>query len=1062
MQAIVYESSSVESITFVNDETYPWVYSDGYLRSTNTTEGSKAELSFTYTSSYTTQVRFEWTNFDTWYHDGQYYVDGVYRAENTDTRIVAQQFYLPAGTHVITFRDTLRTSGNSNPVLGIRNIRVLEVLPLENVVVAEGSMPLTFENNSEYPWVILSDNYVQSGNGLAKDTKSSFSTTFTITEPSMLSYDFMAYYEPKPSDYTTDYFQKLTTYINDDELYCDYGASEFTNRSVILAPGTYTVRWEFWRRDWPDEAFLSNVRNISVSSHWTEVELEYAGTLGVEVLYQHDVLADVRALKVKGNMNNADWETLKQMINLSGLDLSEASFTSIPEEEFNERTSLNYLVLPEGLRTIGRKAFAKTRLRQLCIPSTVTTLGNEAFRESLSYYITFAANSQLKFIKESCFVGSGLKSIALPNSVDSIESYCFENCRSLDSLTLSDAIRTLPWSVARGCTTMTYLHLPLQVQTIKGSAFSDLYKLKHLELPESLRTIESYAFSSNRSLDSVILPIKVTRLDYHIFADCDSLRYVKLPSSAAVNYDNTFRNCPSIRTIECLSATPPSIYNDPFSSGPDKNSITLRVPPISVVAYKLDPYWYQFGTIVEGEDPDYWDIRGELMLTNNRRFNGSPYVELNGNLLVSGSAPMTMSKFVYHCSKTNSGVLINSSPAMSADTAYTDYTIEQENRWYFVSPIYDVDLLNTIHRNGSQFVFRRYDAASRAAQGTGNSWQNVTDGVLHQGQGYILQSNGKGIIHMPSLNHTDSLLFRHEDVEMLLQTHVSENIANENWNFIGNPYPAYYDIWYMDFTAPITVWDGDNYRAYSLVDDEYALRPMEAFFVQKPEAVDRIIFHKEGRQFTSTVSHSDANYAPCRAAQNADRRVYNLLLTAPDGMEDRTRVVLNEAASTAYELSCDAAKFMSMNPSCPQLFTLDLNGNRLAINERPLSDGTVQLGVILPQTGEYTFAAVATPDITLIDHQTGVSHDLHASPYTFAVDMTGEDTGRFSLLFGSRPVPSGIEDAEAQNNLSGCVYTLDGKVAAYLTGTNDIHSLHLPAGVYMVRAGNSYTKIVVR
>ena len=57
----------------------------------------------------------------------------------------------------------------------------------------------------------------------------------------------------------------------------------------------------------------------------------------------------------------------------------------------------------------------------------------------------------------------------------------------------------------------------------------------------------------------------------------------------------------------------------------------------------------------------------------------------------------------------------------------------------------------------------------------------------------------------------------------------------------------------MDFTAPITVWTGSTYKAYSIVDDNYVLRPMESFFVQKPDEIDNIIFHKEGRQFTSSA-----------------------------------------------------------------------------------------------------------------------------------------------------------------------------------------------------------------
>lgn len=1065
-QAVLHETASVDTVIFINDETYPWEFNGSYITSTNkSVNKSKSEFSFTYTSSYQTQVQFSWINYYTSYHSLQCYVDGAFLEENTSNSASSKQFFLPAGTHVVTFRDSVFSTGSYNRTSGIRNIRVLEVRPLETAVLADGSMPLTFQNETTYPWIILSDGSIRNGNYGYASSVSSFSTTFTITEPSLLSFDCIAKTDNSTSSTSTTY-HKLTTYINEDVIWEENGVSSYANRSVLLSPGTYTVKWRDWTGSSTNQQ-TSSIRNISLTSEWTEVELEYAGTLGVEVLYKHDVLADVRCLKVKGNLNSTDWEYIKQMTGLRGLDLSEASFTNIPAKQFQNRSTLNYLVLPEGVQTIGEYAFAGTKLRQLHIPSTVTSIGNYAFNQCLIYNITFAAGSQLQSFGNDCFRQSNLKRIEMPNTVTSIGSECFYQCALLDTLIFSDAIATLPNSVCCECSKLSYVHFPQNLNSIGTYCFENAYKLNNIDLPESLCTIGNYAFESCTSLDTLRLPIKLSSMGYHVFESCTSLKYIELPSSASIGYDYTFYYCTAVNTVICPSATPPSISNDPFASASAKSTITLQVPSVSVVSYKLDPYWYKFGTIIEGEDPNYWDIRSELMLTNNRRMNGKPDIDIRrgASLMVGGAAPMPVRSLMLECSGSTSAALVNSCPFMTADSAYTDYYINDYGKWYFLSPIYDVDLLNAYHGNNSQYVFRRYNAANRASNGTGSSWQNVTDGVLHQGQGYILQSNGTGWMHMPALNHSDTLLFRTEDVEVPLQTYVSENVANESWNFIGNPYPAYYDIWYMDFTAPITVWTGSTYKAYSLADDNYALRPMEAFFVQKPETVDKIIFHKEGRQTTTSISHSNTSEAPARrnVLQNTNRKVYNLSLMASDGMADETRVVINDAASIEYELSCDASKFISMDANCPQLYTLDLDGNRLAINERPLADGMVSLGVQLPSTGEYTFAAVATQDITLIDNQLGISHDLHAAPYTFTSDMEGENITRFSLLFGSRPVMTGLDNIDSQAGESGSyIYTLDGRVAGYISGTTDIHTLSLPTGVYMVRAGKEYTKIVVR
>ena len=66
--------------------------------------------------------------------------------------------------------------------------------------------------------------------------------------------------------------------------------------------------------------------------------------------------------------------------------------------------------------------------------------------------------------------------------------------------------------------------------------------------------------------------------------------------------------------------------------------------------------------------------------------------------------------------------------------------------------------------------------------------------------------------------------------------------------------------------------------------------------------------------------------------------------------------MLNDEASAGYDLSCDASKFMSMDVTVPQLYTIGADGTTYAINERPLSDGRVRLGLYLPQDGAYTLS----------------------------------------------------------------------------------------------------------
>ena len=112
----------------------------------------------------------------------------------------------------------------------------------------------------------------------------------------------------------------------------------------------------------------------------------------------------------------------------------------------------------------------------------------------------------------------------------------------------------------------------------------------------------------------------------------------------------------------------------------------------------------------------------------------------------------------------------------------------------------------------------------------------------------------------------------------------------------------------MDYTSPITIWDTCNrtYTAVSTEDDNYILSPMQAFFIQKPVEMKEISFSAEGRQLNATVRQRTTT----RSTVSPNRTVFNFTLN-DDTYTDRTRVVINPEASMDYEMSRDAAKFMS-------------------------------------------------------------------------------------------------------------------------------------------------------
>lgn len=1040
-------------IVWTNDETYPWTINGATAKSGNKSiSNSKSSLTFSYSSQSKTQLTFDWGNNDADYHSLLLYIDGVNKASKTSSSSSTSRFFIPEGNHVVEFRDTIWNGVSSwNQTSYVSRLSITEILPIENSVLSDRSQKISFSNDDIWPWTI-EDGYIQSSNYGFKNSVSTFSTDFTITEPSKFSFWSSTYYydSNNNSQTSSSYYYNSSkdyhrfTFTINDEPYLTRRTYGSGITSLLLEPGDYHLEWTEDIADGSYYNFKTQVKNIELSSDWVEVDLSTSpGSLGVEVLYLVDVLSDVELLKVSGVMNATDWATIKQMSNLIALDLTDAKFDAVPEYAFNGLSKLSNVKLPEGLKTIEQYAFKGTQILSIDIPSTVTSIGKMAFSGTRIKSVTFRENSQLTRINDGAFYNcTSLREMFIPNTVTYVGNAAFYGCTSLRTIEFPDAITIINDYTCSDCFALTSLHLPKNLQTIGYYSFNNTPNLTKFEIPSTVDRIKDYAFYNN-GLDSLSLPITLRYLHQYSFANCKNLKYVEMPSyleqgSSHMTYyyvgsDNVysssrtmyygyylnFENCTALESVVCRSATPPSIANDPFSSGPSKSKVTLAVPSFAVVNYKLDPYWMQFGTITEGDDVDYWKITSNLALTNNRRMQGTPDIDLyyDGKFIVGGNAPMPVGQFNYYVSESNPGCLVNNCPAMTADAVNTQFSVSA-NTWYFFCPIHDVDLSKVSHSANASFVFRFYDADSRAEKGTGSSWKNVTDNTLHAGQGYIFHCNAAGTLTLPADAEGRALMFAYGDVTKNLEEHVAETTANHNWNYVGNPYPAFYDIYYMDFTAPITVWTGSTYKAYSIVDDQFALRPMQPFFVQKPDEVDAITFHKEGRQMTSTIDRPSYSVHRVERATE-DRHFFNLAMTGENGIVDETRVVINPDASESYEMMCDASKFLSMEATAPQIFSIDASGTFYAINERPIADGLISLGYYVGEEGFYTISVLDTEGkVFLIDNKLNKTIDLKSQEYFFYSEATdGVDTTRFSLVLAlDHDITTGISPVVASSS----------------------------------------------
>lgn len=748
-------------------------------------------------------------------------------------------------------------------------------------------------------------------------------------------------------------------------------------------------------------------------------------------------------------------------------------------------TALTSVNIPDNVETIEEYAFSNARqLQEVHLPDSLTSLGRYAFVSCRSLR-TVKIPTKLKEIPWYTFdVCNSLQSVELHDSITGIGDYAFRNC-DLREITLPKSTTWVGGYAFYGNGNLSKVTLNEGLIDIWADAFQNT-AIDTLNCPSTLRNIYNSAFAGCRNLRQINLNEGLTRIERYALANNKATEIV-LPSSLEYCSRSAFDDCDSLITIEARSVMPPNTDNGCPLTSADLTKAVLYVPVWSLAEYQLATGWNQFYTFRTSDfmpqyvkvnkdfyftlrdelDPDYRpDI--ELTYTSNQITDSQGNSDYqHGNLTISGRSKLAVNNFsmvlspYFKYTKDSNGYYGNTylTPTcliVKGEMRAENVTINlwnATNRWQFVSFPFDVKVSDIVPVDSTtSWVIRGHSGAERAAGNAAAVWQNLSaDDVLQAGKGYIMQcykpddKNGsydaaQFTVRPLTTTVNRQQIFNADNRTVALEEHLAEFEHNRSWNLIGNPYPSYFDTRFLDFEAPFMVWNSNNqnYEAYSPVDDSYILAPAEAFFVQRPVDQENITFLKDGRQtdrYARTLVEEEPASAPqrIRAAYDsnshtaAQRTVFNITLAKDGQQADRTRVVINEAATMQYDLSRDAAKFTGTEPTVSQIFTIN-GATRYAINERPLNNGQALLGLHFGTDGTYTIGLSNQPDgqITLEDRLTGTKQQLNGTAgYSFTA-KAGDSTDRFVLHFDA--VATGINAAttnEADHNDD--TYTLDGR-----------------------------------
>ena len=257
----------------------------------------------------------------------------------------------------------------------------------------------------------------------------------------------------------------------------------------------------------------------------------------------------------------------------------------------------------------------------IVIPESVSQNESGQWIEGNTYTVTdiFSATSS----SNGVFYNSGITSIELPATLETIGGYAFYGCRGLTSIDLSNctSLRSIGYNAFFNCDGLTSITLSSSLTSIGSAAFSGCYGLTSITLPSSLESIGNFAFDSCYALAEVYnysnlrisdngtnggigMNAKVVHnlsggekkpesriqtiddVQYYVYGDDfialapsvarDSLTTLKLDIGATEINPYAFRGCSGLTEVDlsnCTSLTSIGIYA--FSSCSGLTSITL-------------------------------------------------------------------------------------------------------------------------------------------------------------------------------------------------------------------------------------------------------------------------------------------------------------------------------------------------------------------------------------------------------------------------------------------------------------------------------------------------------
>lgn len=305
-----------------------------------------------------------------------------------------------------------------------------------------------------------------------------------------------------------------------------------------------------------------------------------------------DQLSTTTDLTLAGSIDARDFRTMRDdMPALTEINLRDVTIKGYIG---TEGTVIGNYSVPYPANEIPRDAFftrnpndGKYSLKSITFPQAVNSIGSFAFGKCTSINSFEIPSSVTNVDDQAFYLCKGLINVETDNSdYSSLEGVLFNKDKT--TLIKCPSLKAGSYSI------------PSSVESIKEDAFAQCESLTSITIPSSVTSIGSEAFSYCYGLKSIDIPSSVSSIGEGLFEYCRNLTSIEIPSSVISIGSGAFSGCAGLNSINSYSKLPIDLtHATSIFSGINMKTCTLYVHYGSKATYQSATQWKDFTNIVE-------------------------------------------------------------------------------------------------------------------------------------------------------------------------------------------------------------------------------------------------------------------------------------------------------------------------------------------------------------------------------------------------------------------------------------------------------------------------------